>query len=169
MGLDAAARLAAALARAFPERFAPTAQLEALTAAGRLGRGSGGGFYRYRGSRRVPDPQAGRIVGAVPRRRPAQPGALAERVVLAMVNEAAWCLGDDVAADAGAVDLALLRGADFPLFRGGPLRHADALGLARVEARLNALRAERGERFRPAPLVARLAQAGGTFTGPAAG
>jgi 3-hydroxyacyl-CoA dehydrogenase/1,4-dihydroxy-2-naphthoyl-CoA synthase len=169
MGLDVVARLLTVLGGAFPERFAPTPQLEALTVTGRLGRGSGAGFYRYRQGRRAPDPQAVRLIGAVPRRRPAHLGALAERVTLAMANEAAGCLADGVVPDAGALDLASIHGAGFPLFRGGILRHADTLGLARVEARLSALRAENGERFRPAPLIARLAAAGDTFAGPDAG
>jgi 3-hydroxyacyl-CoA dehydrogenase len=74
-------------------------------------------------------------------------------MTLAMVNEAAHCLAEGVVADAGMLDLALVYGAGFPPFRGGPLRHADSLGLARVEARLTALRAEKGERFKPAPLI----------------
>ncbi len=172
MGLAATARLAGVLARAFPERFAPAPRLDALVAAGRLGRddptGSGAGFYRHPPGRRVPDPQAARLAGAA-RRRPAQPGSLAERVVLAMVNEAAFCLADGVVPDAGTLDLASLHGAGFPLFRGGLLRHADALGLARVETRLVALRAENGERFRPAPPITELAASGGTFTETPAG
>ena len=94
---------------------------------------------------------------------------LLERVVLAMVNEAAYCLAEGVVADAGAMDLVSLHSAGFPRFRGGLLRHADTVGLAGVEVRLNALRAEKGERFLPAPLLARLAAAGQTFTEPHAG
>lgn len=32
----------------------------------------------------------------------------------------------------------------FPPWRGGPLRHADSIGLTKVESRLRALRGERG-------------------------
>jgi len=141
MGLEAVARRADGLARAFPHRFAPLPPLGALPPSGWIARLAG-------------------------RRRPAPPGALAERVVLAMVNEAAACLEDGVVADAAAMDLVSLHGAGFPPSRGGILRHATALGLAQVEARLLALRAEKGERFRPVPLLARLAAAGGTFDGP---
>lgn len=175
VGLDVAAKAAAILGRAFPERMGPAPQLEKLAAAGRLGRKSGAGFYRHRrapalraGTRRTPDPEAIRLLGLARKRKPPSLGALAERMTLAMVNEAAHCLADGVVADAGMLDLALVYGAGFPPFRGGPLRHADSLGLAKVEARLTALRAEKGERFRPAPLIAQLAAAGGTFTGPPA-
>ena len=143
MGLETAARRAGALARVFPERFAPLPRLDAL-------------------------PSSGRLAALARRRRPAPPGALAERVVLAMVNEAAACLADGVVADAAAMDLVATHGAGFPPSRGGVLRHADALGLAHVEARLLALRAEKGERFRPVPLLTRLAADGATFAGPPA-
>ena len=66
----------------------------------------------------------------------------------------------------GRIDLAMVFGAGFPPFRGGLLRYADTLGLPKVEARLIALRAEKGERFRPADLLSRLAKAGQTFTSP---
>ena len=62
-------------------------------------------------------------------------------------------------------EIFLVFGAGFPPFRGGPLRYADSLELSRVESRLNALRAERGERFRPAERLVRLAANGSTFTG----
>jgi len=169
LGIGVTANMAAVLGRAFPERVAPAPQLEALVKEGFLGRRSGAGFYRYLRGRRTLDPLAVRLLRPARERRPASLAALAERMTLALVNEAAHCLADGVVADAGTLDLALLHGAGFPLFRGGPLRHADALGLARVEARLTALRAEKGERFRPASLIEELAARGGRFTEPVGG
>ncbi len=167
VGLDVAAKVAEILSRAFPERMTAAPQLQRLIEAGRLGRKSGVGFYRHRGSARSPDPLALRLLGRARERKATSPEALAERLTLAMVNEAARCLEDGVVADAGMLDLALVYGAGFPPFRGGPLRHADSVGLARIESRLNALRAEKGERFRPAAIITRLAAEGGTFTGAA--
>ena len=164
LGLGVTTNVAAILSRAFPERVAPVPQLEVLVKEGLLGRRSGAGFYRYWHGRRTLDPLAVRLLRPARQRRPASLEALAERMTLAMVNEAAYCLAEGVVADAGTLDLALLYGAGFPPYRGGPLRHADTLGLARVEARLTALRAEKGERFRPAPLIEELAARGGTFT-----
>jgi 3-hydroxyacyl-CoA dehydrogenase/1,4-dihydroxy-2-naphthoyl-CoA synthase len=166
MGLAAVAALAATLARAFPARFAPAPVLEALVAAGRPGRRGGAGFHRYRSGRRSADPRTAHLLGIVPRRRPGRLEALAERVVLAMLNEGARLLEEGVVADADALDLVALHGVGFPPFRGGLLRHADELGAARVESRLNALRAENGERFRPAEILSRLAGSDGSFTAP---
>jgi len=73
-----------------------------------------------------------------------------------------------VVADAGMLDLAMIFGAGFPPFRGGPLRHADTLRLPHVVARLSALAAEKGARFQPAPLLVSLAERGASFTDPPA-
>jgi 3-hydroxyacyl-CoA dehydrogenase/enoyl-CoA hydratase/3-hydroxybutyryl-CoA epimerase len=169
LGLGFTAKLAAVLGRAFPGRIAPAPQLEVLVNEGLLGRKSGAGLYRYWRGRRTLDPLAARLLRPARERRPASLEVLAERMTLAMVNEAAHCLAEGVVAEAGTLDLALLYGAGFPPWRGGLLRHADALGLARVEARLTALRAEKGERFRPALLIEELAARGGTFTEPVSG
>ena len=106
------------------------------------------------------------LLGLTRVRSAPNPELLSDRMVLAMINESARCLEEKVVEDAGMIDLAMIFGAGFPPFRGGPLRHADGLGLARVESRLTALRAEKGERFAPAALLSRLATAGQTFTQP---
>jgi 3-hydroxyacyl-CoA dehydrogenase/enoyl-CoA hydratase/3-hydroxybutyryl-CoA epimerase len=168
VGLDVAHKVAGVLGRAFQGRMPPTAALETMLAAGRLGRKSGLGFYRHRGRQRRQDPALRRLLGLTRARRAPTREALSERMVLAMINEAARCLEEKVVADAGMLDVAMIFGAGFPPFRGGVLRHADTLGLAKVEARLIALRAEKGERFEPAALLSRLAAEGGTFTAPAA-
>jgi 3-hydroxyacyl-CoA dehydrogenase/enoyl-CoA hydratase/3-hydroxybutyryl-CoA epimerase len=164
VGLDVAAKVAVVLSKAFPQRMSPAPALDQLVAAGRLGRKSGLGFYRHRGKQRKPDPEIMARLGLTRERRPANPDVLSERMVLAMINEAAHCLEDRVVSDAGMIDLAMIFGAGFPPFRGGLLRHADTLGLASVETRLTALRAERGERFAPARIISRLAAEGGSFT-----
>jgi 3-hydroxyacyl-CoA dehydrogenase len=90
---------------------------------------------------------------------------IAERMALAIVNEGARCLEDGVVEDADRLDLAMIFGAGFPPFRGGPMRYADTLGLPNVVSRLNALRAEKGERYAPARLLMKLAADGKNFTG----
>jgi 3-hydroxyacyl-CoA dehydrogenase/enoyl-CoA hydratase/3-hydroxybutyryl-CoA epimerase len=165
VGLDVAKKVAEVLSKAFPERMAPAPALDKLVAAGRLGRKNGLGFYRHRGRKRRVDAVIPGLLGLrAPRRAPSLE-ALAERMVLCMINEAARCLEERVVADADMLDLAMVFGTGFPPYRGGVLRWADTLGLAHVEARLTALRAEKGERFAPAALLGRLAAEGGSFTG----
>ena len=165
VGLDVAAKVAMVLAKAFPQRMSAAPALDQLVAAGRLGRKSGLGFYRHRGKQRKPDPEIVARLGLTRERRASNPDVLSERMVLAMINEAAHCLEDGVVRDAGMIDLAMIFGAGFPPFRGGLLRHADSIGLASVESRLTALRAERGERYTPARLISKLVAERGSFTG----
>lgn len=166
VGLDVAFKVAGVLHRAFPDRMASVSALEPLIAAGRLGRKTGVGFYRHVGRRRTADPTLRTVLGLTRRRSAATPDVLSERLVLAMINEAALCLGEGVVRDAGEVDLAMVMGAGFPPFRGGVLRYADVFGLAKAVTRLTALRAEKGDRFKPAPLLVSLAGSGGSFTSP---
>jgi len=166
VGVDVALKVAGVLSKAFPDRMTPSPALDALVAAGRLGRKSGKGFYVHAGRRRQLDPGLRALLGLSRERSTTRPAMLIERMVLLMINEAARCLEEGVVADAGMLDLAMVFGAGFPPFRGGLLRHADVLGLAHVESRLAALAAERGARFAPAARIRTLAASGGTFTQP---
>jgi 3-hydroxyacyl-CoA dehydrogenase / enoyl-CoA hydratase / 3-hydroxybutyryl-CoA epimerase len=168
VGLDVGARVAGILSRAFPDRMQPAPALDRLIAAGRLGKKSGAGFYRHRGGRRAADPELARLLGISRSRTGHTLEGLCDRMVAAMVNEAARCLEDGVVADAGMLDLAMIYGTGFPPFRGGPLRHADAVGLAKLESQLAALRAEKGPRFEPSRRLVELARSGGSFTQPLA-
>ena len=71
--------------------------------------------------------------------------------------EAALALEAGIVERPALVDLAMVMGTGFPPFRGGPLRFAEALGLDRVLARLEALAQAGVWKSSPAPLLARLA------------
>jgi 3-hydroxyacyl-CoA dehydrogenase len=67
---------------------------------------------------------------------------LCERLVLAMIDEAAAILHEGIAASARDIDLVSVHALGFPRWRGGLMHHADALGTAQVVARLRALARE---------------------------
>jgi 3-hydroxyacyl-CoA dehydrogenase/enoyl-CoA hydratase/3-hydroxybutyryl-CoA epimerase len=165
VGLDVADKVAKVLARAFPATMSEAPALGRLVAAGRLGKKNGLGFYRHRRRTRTADPAVITLLGFERERKAPSLETLSERMVLAMINEAARCLGEGVVSDAGMLDVAMIFGTGFPPYRGGVLRWADTLGLPKVESRLLALRAEKGERFAPAPLLSSTVALGGTFTG----
>jgi 3-hydroxybutyryl-CoA dehydrogenase len=129
-------------------RFRPSPIQERLVADGRLGRKTGAGFYAY-----GPD---GRPVGAaqdlsvdiVGTERLPDDG-IAERITLAILNEAYRALGDGVATPAD-IDLAMRLGAGHP---AGPFARTETLG--GTVALLDALRrhAADGPRFDPAPAL----------------
>ena len=88
------------------------------------------------------------------------PGLIAARTVAMLANEAADAVNQAVA-DAGAVDLAMQKGVNYPR---GPLAWADDLGPAWVLAVIDNLAAAYGEdRYRASPLLRRVAARGGAF------
>ncbi len=96
-----------------------------LCEAGRLGRKTGSGYYRYAedGKPMVDDTVHGLIEqartdkGIVPRAIPDE--EIVRRALLALANEAALLLAEGVAAHATDVDLALVNGYGFPRWEGG--------------------------------------------------
>ena len=136
-----------------------------MLAAGKLGKKNGAGFYRHRGRKRTSDRSVRNLLGLQRVRRPQTVDSLAERMVLAMINESARCVEEGIVAGAEQVDLAMVFGAGFPPWRGGVLRHADAVGLEAVVGRLRSLRAEKGPRFEPCALLVEKAEREETFTG----
>jgi 3-hydroxybutyryl-CoA dehydrogenase len=85
------------------------------------------------------------------------PGLVLGRIVCQVINECAFALGEGVG-DARDIDTGMVLGLNQPR---GPLEWADAIGLDRVLAVLEALCDEyREERYRPAPVLQRLVRAG---------
>ncbi len=113
-------------------------QLEALVAARKLGRKSGSGFYPWHEGHPTKPPAA-----------TAAPADAADRMLLALVNEAVACLREGVVADADLLDAAVIFGTGFAPFRGGPIAYARARGITECVRRLTDLATRHGERFRP--------------------
>jgi 3-hydroxyacyl-CoA dehydrogenase/enoyl-CoA hydratase/3-hydroxybutyryl-CoA epimerase len=157
IGIDVADKVSHILGAAFGDRVDPAGVLEPMVLGGRVGRKGGLGFYRYRGREISPDPAVYPLADR-PSREVIQagPDAWRERMVLAMVNEAARCLEERVVATPALVDLAMIMGTGFPPFRCGLLRYADVQGLRVVVERLRALEEVHGGRFAPCELLVRM-------------
>jgi len=139
VGLDVARHVARILGPLLGREPAP--ELEELVAQGHLGQKTGRGFYTYRDRKPVKPPlEWGSSSPAVQ-----------DRLVYAMLNEAAACLHDGIVTEPDLVDAGVIFGTGFAPFRGGPLHHARTLGLAAVEARLQELAGRHGPRFTPSP------------------
>ncbi|MGH9360502.1 MAG: 3-hydroxyacyl-CoA dehydrogenase family protein, partial [Thermoanaerobaculia bacterium] len=121
-------------------------------------------FYRYEGRERTePDPSVYPLLGLQPRVEDPDPGLIADRMVLPMVNEAARCLEEGVVRSAAELDLALIFGTGFPPFRGGLCRWADQEGLESLVASLERLESAVSERYRPSQALRDTAAAGGFY------
>jgi 3-hydroxyacyl-CoA dehydrogenase len=141
-----------------------------LCELGRFGQKTGAGWYRYEPGQRdpIPDPaveeivvEASRALGLERRRIPDD--EVVERCVLALANEGARILEEGIALRASDIDLVYLAGYGFPAHRGGPMFHAESMGLREVVRALERLALNpHGDpgAFTPAPLLVRLAAEG---------
>ncbi|HEY0781414.1 MAG TPA: 3-hydroxyacyl-CoA dehydrogenase family protein, partial [Thermoanaerobaculia bacterium] len=164
VGIDVATKVAHVLSDAFSDRLQSPPWLDRMPADGRLGTKNGRGFYTYKGrERQGVDPSAYAVLGIEPRVHAPDLGALADRMVLPMVNEAARCLEEEVVRSAGDLDLALILGAGFPPFRGGLCRWADQQSLLHLIAALERLETAVAGRFHPGDALRRTAEAGGFY------
>jgi 3-hydroxyacyl-CoA dehydrogenase len=143
---------------------------DVLVEMARLGQKTGKGWYRYESGDRTPkaDPEVLAIIERVTasagiERRAIGNEEILERTVYALINEGARLLDEGVAARAADVDVIYLTGYGFPGYRGGPMFYADRVGLQHVYARVADFHTRFGERWRPAPLLERLAREGMTF------
>jgi len=172
-GLDIGWAVRKRRAAEFPdEDFSNVADI--LCEAGRFGQKTGSGFYRYEAGARdaIPDPEVTAIIeryrekkGVVP--RPVSDAEIVERCIYALINEGARIVDEGVAQRSSDVDLVYLNGYGFPAYRGGPMFYGDSVGLMRVARALSRIAAAHGADaafWTPAPLLARLAQEGKTFS-----
>jgi 3-hydroxyacyl-CoA dehydrogenase len=141
-----------------------------LAEAGRYGQKTGRGYYRYEAGARtpIPDPEVDALVGRVSEelgitRRPVSDEEILERCLYVMINEGAKILEEKIALRASDIDAVWIHGYGFPPHRGGPMFHADQIGLGKILGRIRELRRTQGEMWRPAALLERLAAEGRGF------
>lgn len=174
VGLDIAAHAAESLHAAYGERMTPSTGLERLMSPERLGKKTGKGFYRHPRGKKKSKPVLCDDLAQFQEDtwgRSLSDEQIVDRLVLAMVNEAARCLEEEVVAGATELDLATVFGTGFAPFRGGLLRYADTLGAKALQDKLSAI-AARPEvsarpggtpKFAPCVLIQEMAAEGRSF------
>jgi 3-hydroxyacyl-CoA dehydrogenase len=175
-GLDVGMDVRKRRAREFPEQdFSDVADV--LVGQGRFGQKNGAGFYRYEAGARnaIADPEVASIIDKFRAQRGFRPrqvtdAQIIERCIYALVNEGARIVEQGIAQRSSDIDIVYLNGYGFPAFRGGPMFYADQTGLPEVVRALRRMAQEPARdpaAWQPAPLLVRLAEAGGTLSGSA--
>ena len=152
--------------------YSKTADL--LCELGRFGQKTGAGWYDYQAGKRdaIPSQLVEQMVADHRKElgitaRKVSDEEIVQRLVFALVNEAAHILEEGIANKASDIDMIYLTGYGFPLFRGGPLCYADQVGLYNVVATMQRFAQnplDDGAFWQPAPLLQRLVAEGKSFT-----
>jgi 3-hydroxyacyl-CoA dehydrogenase len=153
----------------FPGKPAATVR-DRLCEMGRLGQKAGAGFYDYgEDNKPRPSPVVAAAIEAFAAetgvtRRAVSDQEILERCLFASINEGARILQEGKAQRASDIDVAWVNGFGWPAWRGGPMHHADNLGLDVVLAGLKRYEGTVGPEFEPAPLIQTLAAEGRRFS-----
>lgn len=140
-GLDTLDKALVILGKAYPAVIGTDFRtvIQQLSGEKRYGQKTGAGFYRYESDakgrpRRSGDPAVTDLIAAV---QPQGPKAftdevILDRLMLAMMLEAARCLEEEVVQTAIEIDAGMRLGTGFPAHHVGPLWAAQTLGLSEV-------------------------------------
>ncbi len=166
VGIDVGAHIVVTLNEAFGDRIPLIEGVDKVLDDDRKGKKNGRGFYDYSESSKGKkvDRSIYKTMGVENAGRTELSRVdIIDRVVLTMLNEAAYCLGEGILRSARDGDIGAIFGLGFPPFLGGPFRYMDTLGASEVVAKLEALKAIHGERFTPAPILRNMAKNSETF------
>ncbi|WP_085940134.1 3-hydroxyacyl-CoA dehydrogenase NAD-binding domain-containing protein [Azospirillum sp. B4] len=152
-------------------RGTPFPIADAICERGWFGQKTGRGYYLYEpgGRTPLPNPEVEALILDTSarlgiQRRPLSDEEIVDRALYPLINEAARVVVDGIALRPSDVDVTFANGFGWPRWRGGPLFHADLVGLPKVVERLTAFRADTDDpSLEPAPLLHELAAAGTTF------
>ncbi len=152
-------------------KYSRTADL--LCEKGRFGQKTGAGWYDYQAGKReaIPNAEVIKMIedyrasqGITPRKVSEE--EIVQRLVFALVNEAAHILEEGIANKASDIDIVYIFGYGFPIYRGGPMLYADEVGLFNVMQAMHRFAQnpfDDANFWKPAPLLARLVAEGKTF------
>ena len=138
----------------------------------RFGQKNQKGYYNYSEGSRAPNPapENESIYKRISSengftRRDISDEEIVDRCMLALINEGADILSEGVAQRAADIDVVYINGYGFPIWRGGPMHHANAMGLDVVLEKLAKYKDLTGsDVFTASSLLIELAEKGGKLT-----
>ena len=138
----------------------------------RYGQKNGAGYYNYSEGSRAPNPapENEEIYQKISslngfERREISDEEIVDRCILALINEGADILAEGVAQRAADIDVVYINGYGFPIWRGGPMHHANAMGLDVVIEKLEKYREITGnDVYKPSEMLKKLANEGSKLT-----
>ncbi len=155
VGLDVGAHISETLSEAFGERHKPLPELARILTAGRKGRKNSKGFYLYDNKKKAKKKQVDEsiygLLGVIPNPGKVSPALIVKRCVYAMLNEAAFCLEENILRSARDGDIGAIFGLGFPPYTGGPFRYMDSIGVSALADELQEFTKIYGVRFQPCP------------------
>ena len=134
----------------------------------RYGQKSGAGYYNYSEGSRAPNPAPENEATYEKisaengfTRRDISDEEIVDRCILALINEGADILSEGVAQRAADIDVVYINGYGFPIWRGGPMHHANAMGLDVVIEKLEKYKDITGsDVYKPSEMLVKLANEG---------
>ena len=134
----------------------------------RFGQKSNAGYYNYSEGSRAPNPapENEKTYEKISSengftRRDISDEEIVDRCILALINEGADILSEGVAQRAADIDVVYINGYGFPIWRGGPMHHANAMGIDKVVEKLNKYREITGnDVYKPSEMLVNLAESG---------
>jgi 3-hydroxyacyl-CoA dehydrogenase len=134
----------------------------------RFGQKNGKGYYNYSEGSRAPNPapENEEVYEKISAengftRREISDEEITDRCILALINEGADILSEGVAQRAADIDVVYINGYGFPIWRGGPMHHANAMGLDVVVDKLKKYHEITGnDAYKPSELLSKLVQSG---------
>ncbi len=150
MGIDMLINSSPALVSELGERFELPENIHLLINNDRKGRKNKRGFYLYDSERnRTHEDKSIYYVMEVIPRNDLDAEQIVRRCLLRMINEACWCLQDNVISSAQEGDVASVFAMAFPEFRGGIYAYIEKIGAKEIVKQLNKHAALYGDRFKP--------------------
>jgi 3-hydroxyacyl-CoA dehydrogenase len=134
---------------------------DVISEAGRYGQKTGKGWYMYQpGNRKaLPDPELEAMLVKYRadnglKVRKISNEEIVQTCIFALINEGCRILEEGIAQRASDIDIVYLTGYGFPVYRGGPLKYADEIGLYKVVQKLEQFYKDTQDEFwKPAQLL----------------